>query len=407
MSDTAANSFKDLKNFANSDAFEAKLKWVQQHWDDPIKEGKNLRQHQTEIFNHRAGLLRELANSSLRNQGIPQLKGTDIVKGAEGSSFNFQFSPADWTMGIDERILKLDAKDIVQDVEFGRIGGLVYHEIRHTQQFYWMAVERSRNPNSPLPPGTKRMAPEVEAGVPPSIMHLAQADKRQFTPVQQQLVQQLYAENSPYEDQSGTSPRKRNDEPRPPSASYFSLVRENDAYDAHRYIRQSFDITEFYNERPGLPENRKLDLLRRPQKKSETPSLDFVSEISNDSTPRINFQQRLAELYQELGVTTSADGIPRTTLRDPRVVHEELSRALEEFSAAVNQIPSTVAPIQSRDFKLVRLSGPEPRSLESESGSFERVLAQRWQNSIQASLQRQAEQQQQGDSGLDLGGLGE
>jgi hypothetical protein len=418
-------SFKDLRDFASSDAFEAKLKWVQQHWDDTPAKGQTQPQH-------RAELLRELANASLRDQGIPQLKGTYLITGQQDSSYHFSFSPTatqpqnDWTLGIDARLLSMDAKQIVREVEFGRegfgrIGGLVYHEIRHAQQFYWMAVERGRNTNSPLPPNvpanTKRLPPEVEAGVPSFIMAEARADTRQFTPTQQQLVQNLYAQNSPYQESSpgkdkpGISPRERTQRiSAAGGAGYYNLERERDAYDAHRFIRQSQDMTEFYNEKTGVPKNRELPDLERPksQQKSEVPSPSFISESYGDPNapiPGINGEQRAVHPD---AITPSTDDRYRTTLRDYRVVHEELSGALEESIAALNQIPATVAPIQSRDFKLVRLSGPEPRGLESESGSFERVLAERWQNSIQSSLQRQAEQQQQGDdSGLELGGLGD
>jgi hypothetical protein len=421
MSD-AINSFKDLKDFASSDAFEAKLKSVYEQWDKPSA-GKDIREHRKE-------LLLDLANSSLKAQGIPELRGTYEVKGRTDSSYHFSFSPTatqpqnDWTLGIDARLLSMDAKQIAEEVEFGRVGGLVYHEIRHAQQFYWMAVDRSRNTQSPLPPNvpanTKRLPPEIEAGVPSFIMAEARSDARQFTPAQQQLVQQLYAENNPYpdrvDDKNGNSPRERTQRTSAAGGrDYFRLAREKDAYDAHRYIRQSQNMTRIYNDVAQWPEAQKLQPLKRPLKKSEAPSPAFVSELSNDSPPRINVQQRLAELYRELGVTTSADGIPRTTLGDPeewaeqsRANYEQLSRALAEFGDAVSQIPPLIEPIPARDFKLVRLYGAESRSLESESGSFEQVLAERWRNSIQSSLQRQAEQQEQGDdSGLDLGALGE
>jgi hypothetical protein len=113
---------------------------------------------------------------------------------------------------------------------FSRISGLAYHEARHVQQCYWVAVYRSREINRP---STYRL--ESETSVPLFIIDEAKRDTRQFSKKQETLVKTIFDLNiSPYPDAQGSTPRSRTEAARKDFKTYLGIFRERDAYYAHK-----------------------------------------------------------------------------------------------------------------------------------------------------------------------------
>jgi hypothetical protein len=230
------NMFQDLTGVSSVSAFKEKLKWVQQHWQTPSSSisGANVQEQ-------RKNLILELANSSLRANGVPSLQGFYPVSGMTGTAYNFSFSPLPnieapkaWTLGIDERLLNLSFADVTSLASYGkgfsRISGLVYHEARHVQQYYWVAVHRSRMVNQ-----LSNSALASETLVPLSIIDETKKDIRQFTAKQTVLVKKIFDLNiSPYPDTKGIIPRSQTSKDRKEVKTYLGIFQERDAYYAHK-----------------------------------------------------------------------------------------------------------------------------------------------------------------------------